>query len=96
MWREICNRARGVIIHIRWMIGDGYTADFFHDPWISDLPLNRRPIFVSMKIGGIVKISELMHSGRGGWHGDQVVPIFGLDLASRVLFIAIPTIMPRM
>lgn len=73
------------------MIGDGYTADFFHDSWIFDLPLSRWPIFVSSKIGDSMGVSNLIHSGRYGWHDECLVQAFGPDLASRVMSIVIPT-----
>lgn len=53
--------------------------------------MSRWSTFVSIEVEEIVRISELLHSGRGGWCHDQMSQFFGSDLASRVLFIAILT-----
>lgn len=65
---------------IRWVIGDGYFTDFFHDSWISDLPLSKWPTFVSMEVGKSVRISDLLHIGRCGWQVDHVTRFSGLTL----------------
>lgn len=73
------------------MIGDEHTVDFFHDLWISNLSFSKWPTFISMKIGKIVRILELLHNRRCRWCDDQVARFFGPDLANRVLSIIVPT-----
>lgn len=29
MWKEICVHAAEIVPHVRWLIGDGQSADFF-------------------------------------------------------------------
>lgn len=91
LWREICDRAIGVMIQIRWIVGDGRTVDFFYDPWIFKLSLSRWPTFVNIKIGESTRISYLLHTRRCGLHDDYVAQLFSLDLTSRLLSIGVPT-----
>lgn len=53
--------------------------------------MSRWPTFVNMEIGNSMRILDLLHSKRYGWHVDHVARLFGLNLASRVLSIALPT-----
>lgn len=72
------------------MIGNGRTADFLHDMWLSDLSSSRWFTFVNPEVKSIW-YSDLIQLEGSGWRSDQVAQIFGPELTKRVLSIAIPT-----
>lgn len=73
------------------MVDDGRTSGFLHDPWISDLSLNKWPTFVNAEFEGSMKISDLLYPEESRWHSNYVAQLFGPNLAERVLSIAVPT-----
>lgn len=79
------------MIKTRWVVGDENTTDFYHVPWIFYLPLSWWPTFVSMQMGESVRVLDLLHPKHRGWQDDHVAQFFGLDLASHVLSIVVPT-----
>lgn len=62
----------GVMTQISWIISNGYIANFFYDPWISNLSLSRWHTFINIEIGEFMRILDLLHIGRCGWRYDYV------------------------
>lgn len=73
------------------MIGNGRTADFFHDAWLFDLPLSRGPNFISSKAGKSIRIFDLIQPEESGWRYDRVAQVFRPKLVDRVLSIVVST-----
>lgn len=67
MWKEIYAHAVEVISQIYKVIVNGHITDFLHDAWLFDLPLSKRPTFISLEAEKSIWISDLIQPGGSSW-----------------------------
>lgn len=60
LWHEICACTLEVITYARWILGDGWLANFWLDPWMADLPLSRWSTFINVGVLDAMRISYLL------------------------------------
>lgn len=63
MWRAMCAHGSVMLIHARWIVGDGRSIRVLSDPWLFNTPLCLMPTTLNVKLLENAVVSDLMIEG---------------------------------
>lgn len=90
-YKEICAHISKVVTNAKWLIKDGGSVSLLREPWLADLPLACWPTFVSVEVGDMMQVFDLIQPSREGRDTMLVTHMLGDQLVKWVLTQAIPT-----
>ncbi|WOK93816.1 ribonuclease H protein [Canna indica] len=88
-WRLFVKAFNKLSIGFQFIIISGNNTSFMHDPWILDLPFNRKPTFINIHlINDALKVNYLIKNQQ--WDEALCNDMFSLELGASISMIGLP------